>query len=115
MILSDDEMVAGLKEALDRGTQFAVDKLGQEGGFLNNRKVRIPMPDSLAWVEKSLRSVGQDELADEFIATMNRAGGPGGRSDLWRCHPADERAGCERHPGWFRGCGHAVLSHTHGR
>jgi hypothetical protein len=71
--LSDDEMVAGLKEALDRGTQFAVDKLGQEGGFLNNRKVRIPMPDSLAWVEKSLRSVGQDELADEFIATMNHA------------------------------------------
>jgi hypothetical protein len=31
------------------------------------------MPDSLAWVEKSLRSVGQDELADEFIATMNHA------------------------------------------
>lgn len=71
--LSEDEMVAGLKEALDRGTQFAVDKLGQEGGFLNNSKVRIPMPDSLAWVEKSLRSIGQDSLADEFIATMNHA------------------------------------------
>ena len=71
--LIEDEMVAGLKEALDRGTQFAVDKLGQEGGFLNNSKVRIPMPDSLAWVEKSLRSIGQDGLADEFIATMNHA------------------------------------------
>jgi hypothetical protein len=71
--LSDPEMVAGLKEALDRGTQFAVDKLGQDGGFLNNKKVRIPMPDSIAWVEKSLRTVGQDELADEFIASMNHA------------------------------------------
>ena len=31
------------------------------------------MPDSLTWVESSLRTVGQDELADEFIATMNQA------------------------------------------
>ncbi|MEN8108503.1 MAG: DUF4197 domain-containing protein [Pseudomonadota bacterium] len=71
--LSNDEMIAGLKEALDKGTQFAVDKLGKDGGFLNNKKVRIPMPDSLSWVEKSLRTVGQDELADEFVATMNHA------------------------------------------
>jgi hypothetical protein len=71
--LSEDEMVAGLKEALDRGARFAVDKLGQEGGFLNNSAVRIPMPDSLVWVEKSLRSIGQEELADEFIASMNHA------------------------------------------
>jgi hypothetical protein len=71
--LSNDEMVAGLKQALDKGTQFAVDKLGQPGGFLDNRKVRIPMPDSLSWVESSLRTVGQDEMADEFIETMNHA------------------------------------------
>jgi hypothetical protein len=71
--LTNTEMVAGLKEALDKGTQYAVDKLGQPGGFLDNKKVRIPMPDSLSWVESSLRTVGQDELADEFIATMNAA------------------------------------------
>lgn len=71
--LTNTEMVTGLKEALDKGTQFAVDKLGKPGGFLDNKKVRIPMPDSLTWVESSLRTVGQDELADEFIATMNQA------------------------------------------
>jgi len=71
--LSNTEMVAGLKEALDKGTQFAVDKLGKPGGFLDNKKVKIPMPDSLSWVESSLRTVGQDELADEFITTMNQA------------------------------------------
>jgi hypothetical protein len=71
--LTNTEMVAGLKEALDTGTQFAVDKLGKPGGFLDNKKVRIPMPDSLSWVESSLRTVGQDELADEFIGTMNQA------------------------------------------
>lgn len=71
--LTNDEMVAGLKQALDKGTQFAVNKLGQPGGFLDNKKVRIPMPDSLSWVESSLRTVGQDEMADEFIDTMNHA------------------------------------------
>lgn len=72
-VLTNDEMITALKQALDSGTQFAVDKLGQPGGFLDNRKVRIPMPDSLAWVESSLRTVGQDALADEFVATMNEA------------------------------------------
>jgi hypothetical protein len=71
--LTNDEMVAGLKQALDKGTRFAVDKLGQPGGFLNNKKVRIPMPESLSWVETSLRTVGQDKMADEFIDTMNHA------------------------------------------
>lgn len=35
--------------------------------------VKIPMPDSLSWVEKSLRTLHQDELADEFFGTMNHA------------------------------------------
>ncbi|UCC55649.1 MAG: DUF4197 domain-containing protein [Gammaproteobacteria bacterium] len=71
--LTDTEMVSGLKEALGKGTQFAVDSLGRDGGFLDNSMVKIPMPESLSWVEKSLRTMRQDELADEFIATMNHA------------------------------------------
>jgi hypothetical protein len=71
--LTNAEMVSGLKQALEKGTQFAVDSLGKEGGFLDNSAVKIPMPDSLSWVEKSLRSLHQDALADEFIDTMNHA------------------------------------------
>lgn len=70
---SDGEMIAGLKEALNKGTQYAVDNLGKEGGFLDNPKVRIPMPDSLAWIEKTLRTLRQDRLADEFVTSMNHA------------------------------------------
>ena len=70
---TDSEMIAGLKEALNKGTQFAVDNLGKEGGFLDNEKVRIPMPSSLAWIEKTLRTLRQDRLADEFVASMNHA------------------------------------------
>ena len=71
--LTNAEMVSGLKQALEKGTQFAVDSLGKKGGFLDNSAVRIPMPGSLSWVEKSLRTLHQDELADEFIDTMNHA------------------------------------------
>ena len=70
---SDSEMVAGLKEALNKGTQYAVSNLGKDGGFLDNDLVRIPMPKSLSWVEKTLRTLRQDRLADEFVASMNHA------------------------------------------
>jgi Protein of unknown function (DUF4197) len=71
--LSNEEVVAGLKAALQKGTRFAVESLGKDGGYLDNAAVRIPMPDSLAWVEKSLRKLGQDQLADEFVVSMNHA------------------------------------------
>jgi len=71
--LTNTEMVSGLKEALVKGTQFAVDNLSKDGGFLNNNAVKIPMPDSLSRVEKTLRTLHQDELANEFIDTMNHA------------------------------------------
>lgn len=71
--LSNDEMIAGLKEALVKGTKAAVNQLGKEDGFLGNMDVKIPMPGMLRTVESSLRSMGQDAMADQFIETMNRA------------------------------------------
>lgn len=70
---SQAEVIAGLKEALDKGTRYAVNLLGKDGGFLDNARVRIPMPGSLTRVEKALRMLGQDRLADEFVASMNHA------------------------------------------
>lgn len=71
--LSNQDVVAGLKEALDQGTRRAVDELGQTNGFLANAQVRIPMPPDLERVESALRTLKQDRYADEFIVTMNRA------------------------------------------
>ena len=71
--LTQDEIVRGLKEALAKGTSAAVANLGKDGGFLTNLDVRIPMPQSLQTVEKTLRKLKQDKLADEFVATMNHA------------------------------------------
>jgi len=71
--LSEEQITSGLKEALGKGVQHAVTQLGRQGGFLDDLQVRIPMPDSLKKVEKTLRKLRQDQLADEFVATLNRA------------------------------------------
>jgi hypothetical protein len=71
--LSNDQVVSGLKEALGNGLQHAVASLGRDGGFLTNLNVKIPMPEKLQTVEKTLRALKQDKLADEFVATMNHA------------------------------------------
>src|SRR5262245_4163887 len=57
--LSQDQMVGGLKEALGKGVEQAIARLGHEGGFLTNMAVKIPLPDKLRSVEKTLRVVKQ--------------------------------------------------------
>jgi hypothetical protein len=71
--LSQTQMANGLKEALGNGLQNAIKQLGHDGGFLTNMNVRIPLPEKLQSVEKTLRAIKQDKLADEFVTTMNRA------------------------------------------
>ncbi|MCW8923853.1 MAG: DUF4197 domain-containing protein [Gammaproteobacteria bacterium] len=71
--LSDEDITAGLKEALVKAADYSVDKLGRAGGFADNTKVRIPMPEKLSKLEKLLRKTGQDKYADEFVETMNHA------------------------------------------
>ena len=72
-VLTNAEVVDGLKEALSKGTTSAIASLGKKDGFFANRQVKIPMPDSLKTVEDGLRKLGQDKYADEFVLTMNRA------------------------------------------
>ncbi len=71
--LSSDQVTGGLKEALGNGLQHAIAELGHAGGFLTNLNVKIPLPEKLQTVEKALRALHQDKLADEFVATMNHA------------------------------------------
>jgi len=71
--LSNSDVIGGLKQALQKGTQYAVSNLGTENGFLNNQRVRIPMPGALQKVESTLRSLGASRYADEFVETMNHA------------------------------------------
>lgn len=71
--LSDSQIGAGLKEALSVGAERAVALLGRDGGFLNDRSVRIPLPGVLGTAAKGLRAAGQGHYVDEFETTVNRA------------------------------------------
>ena len=71
--LPQDQIVGGLKDALGKGVSNAVVSLGHSGGFLTNANVKIPLPEKLQSVEKALRLAGQNQMADDFVASMNHA------------------------------------------
>jgi len=71
--LSDKDAVAGLKEALNKGSVAAVTALGRPDGFLGNARVRIPLPQGLQQLEAMMRGLGMGKYADELVTTMNRA------------------------------------------
>ena len=71
--LSADEIASGLKDALAKGAEKAIGNLSKTDGFLKNLDVKIPLPDSLAEIERGLRLLGQQKYADEFVATLNHA------------------------------------------
>ena len=71
--ISNQDAVAGLKAALEKGSGTAVNLLGRTDGFFGNDAVKIPLPDSLKKYEKLMRGVGMGKYADELVLTMNRA------------------------------------------
>jgi len=71
--ISNRDAINGLKEALSRGAQAAVARLGVENGFFGNDRVKIPLPPSLHRLEAVMRSIGMSPHADELVLRMNRA------------------------------------------
>lgn len=71
--VSSGEAASGLKETLTRGAEIAVDQLGKPNGFLGDKRVRIPLPDSIRKGEKMMRTLGAGKYADELVETMNHA------------------------------------------
>jgi hypothetical protein len=71
--ISNRDAINGLKEALARGSQAAVARLGVEDGFLRNDSVRIGLPPALRSAEAVIRSIGMGTQADDLVLRMNRA------------------------------------------
>lgn len=71
--LSSTEANQGLRVALERGALSAVGLLGRPGGFLDNPKVRIPLPGFLEDAAKLLKAIGQKKRVEELEVAMNRA------------------------------------------
>lgn len=71
--LDNSEIVAGLKEALAQGVDTAIRTLGTTDGFLADQLVRIGVPKEVELAEQTARKLGQGQVVDSFIESMNRA------------------------------------------
>jgi len=71
--LSNDKIVAGLKQALQVSTGNAVASTGKVDGFLKNEAIKIALPPRIATAGKAMRMLGQGAKVDELEVGMNRA------------------------------------------
>lgn len=67
------EIGQGIKQALELGTAQGADKLSAKDGFFGNMAVKILFPPEAQKVEKTLRGLGLNSLADNVILSINRA------------------------------------------
>jgi hypothetical protein len=71
--LTNDEIVQGLKEALNVGVDKASSKASQIGGFNKNKLIRIPFPEEAKKMEEKLRLIGMSDQINNFETSLNRA------------------------------------------
>lgn len=71
--LTLEEIGAGLKEALQVGSENVVRQLGRTDGFNLDSNIHIPLPDSLDKVKTMLTKVGMSRLFEDLELKLNRA------------------------------------------
>jgi hypothetical protein len=72
--LSNEDIIAGLKEALNVGTDTSVSILNKLDGYYKDELVKILLPPEAAPVYDNLKNIpGGPELIDKTILAMNRA------------------------------------------
>jgi len=72
-LLSIEEVVRGLKEALNVGVKKGVEKASATGGFLKNDLIRIPFPPAAKNVRDKAMQMGLETKVEKFEATLNQA------------------------------------------
>ncbi len=71
--LTNEEVAAGLKDALRVGSETVVGQLGQLDGFNTDPVVRIPLPEKFNRVRSVLQTVGMGGMMDDLELKLNRA------------------------------------------
>ncbi|HEY9080747.1 DUF4197 domain-containing protein [Magnetovibrio sp.] len=85
--LTNEDMVAGLKEALRVGTETVSGQLGAVNGFNADPSIHIPLPRELQSVQSTLKKFGLGSLADEVELKLNRgaeAAMPKAKALVWQ-------------------------------
>ena len=71
--LDEKTVAAGIKEALRVGAEQTVESTSRRGGFLENRLIRIAIPEQLRRATDIMRDFGMGSMVDELETGMNRA------------------------------------------
>ena len=71
--LSNEDIIAGLKDALRVGADSSSSRLSRMDGFFGNAAIKILMPAEARGVESTLRKMGMGGMVDKAILSMNRA------------------------------------------
>ncbi len=71
--LTQRDAAAGVRAALERGAQVAVDSLGRTDGFWGNALVRIALPEWLQRAEGGLKLLGRGRDVEALKLSINRA------------------------------------------
>lgn len=67
------EITSGLKQALELGTSNSSERLSSKDGFFGNLAIKLLFPPEAQKVERTLRGLGLNSLADNVILSLNRA------------------------------------------
>lgn len=71
--LTNDEVISGLKEALNVGIKNSVSLTSVTDGFLGNAEIRLPFPEDAMKVKQKALEWGLDNQVEKFETTLNRA------------------------------------------
>lgn len=71
--LSEADVIAGLREALQQGAKVSVSKASLQDGFYKNALLYIPFPPEADKVKKKALELGLDSQVNKFEETLNRA------------------------------------------
>jgi len=70
---SEKEAGEAIKQALEKGAEFAVSKGSAENGYLNNPLIRIPFPEEANEVKKTALNLGLNKQVEDFEKSLNKA------------------------------------------
>lgn len=71
--LTNDDVIAGLREALSVGTNNSSSMASKLDGFYKNPAIVIPFPKEAIKVKETLEKMGMTKQVQEFEMTLNRA------------------------------------------
>ena len=72
-VLSNEDVIAGLKQALEIGAEQAASLSSKVDGFNKNDLIRIPFPEDAIKVKETAEQYGLGGQVEKFETTLNRA------------------------------------------